>query len=98
MSLVKGSRIRALYLLFLLSLSGCASVMDMADDQKIYGGTQFIGERAGESAVFGPCSNCGPWWLFDLPLSLAVDTICLPVTVTLAIFRSSKEETSRKTK
>lgn len=78
-----------LSLALLVGLNGCATIGAMSDDQKIFGGIRFIGERAGEPVRFGPCGNCGPCWLWDLPLSLAADAICLPVTVTLAIFRGS---------
>jgi uncharacterized protein YceK len=85
-------------LALLLTLTGCGTIADMADHQKIFGGTRYIGERVGEPAVFGPCSSCGPCWLFDLPLTLAADTVCLPVTATLAIIRASKEEPHTKDK
>jgi uncharacterized protein YceK len=80
------------------TLTGCGTIADMSNHQKIFGGTQYIGERLGEPAVLGPCSSCGPCWLLDLPLTLAADAVCLPVTATLAIIRASKEEPDPKGK
>jgi uncharacterized protein YceK len=70
----------------------------MADRQKIYGGTRFIAAQVDEPCILGPCSNCGPCWLFDLPLSLGLDTVFLPVTATIALIREAREEPGPKGK
>jgi len=70
----------------------------MADQQRIYGGTRYIGAQVDQPCILGPCTSCGPCWLFDLPLSLAVDTVLLPVTATIALAREVKEEPAKKEK
>ena len=50
----------------------------MCDDQRIYGGSRFVFERAEEGFRLGPCGSFGPLWLIDLPCSFAADTILLP--------------------
>ena len=85
---------RRLGLLALLSLAGCGTIVDMADDQRVYGGTRFVGERVGEGFSLGMCGSLGPLWLIDLPLSLAADTILIPVTVTIALTRPNVERST----
>lgn len=91
-------RLPCLLLALLFTLGGCASIGDMATKQEIYGGTRYIASQIDQPCILGPCSDCGPCWLLDLPLSLAVDTVLLPVTVTIAIARESKEDPDKKEK
>lgn len=72
-----------------LSIGGCGTIVDMTNDQKIYGGTRFDGKCLSEDMNLGPCASLGPLWIIDLPCSLAADTILLPVTIILAITRAS---------
>jgi len=86
---------KALLLALLLAVGGCATIGDMAGEQRIFGGTRLIGKELGEPASFGPCASCGPCWIFDLPLSLAADTLLLPVTITLAIVKATPKNTAK---
>jgi len=90
--------LRLLRLVLLFAVGGCASIGDMADRQKIYGGTRYIAGQVDKPCILGPCASCGPCWLFDLPLSLAADTVLLPVTLTIAIVSETKEEPGKKEK
>jgi len=67
----------------------------MAGEKRVFGGTRLIGKELGEPASFGPCASCGPCWIFDLPLSLAADTVLLPVTITLAIIKVTPKDTPK---
>ena len=75
--------------LLLLLGGGCGTVCSMADDQKVFGGTRFVGQNLSHDLSGGPCSDCGPLWVLDLPFSLAADIVVLPATAILALTRSS---------
>lgn len=76
---------KALTVLALLALGGCAAIDDLVCEQRVYGGTRSILPELDEPARLGPCFS--PGWLsaFDLPCSFALDTLFLPFTVILAI-------------
>jgi uncharacterized protein YceK len=81
-----------------LLLAGCGSIADIATDQRIYGGIQkdveLIGHpylpRTEPPEYFFPLIFFG---LLDIPLSFCVDTVLLPVTITISL--TSSDEKSR---
>jgi len=81
---------RALAAALALLLGGCGSIADMATDQRIYGGVQKDVELIGHPYLpkteppeyFFPLIFFG---ILDIPLSVAVDTVLLPVTIVIAV-------------
>jgi uncharacterized protein YceK len=79
-------------------LGGCGSIADIAENQRIYGGIQadvrLIGDpylpKTSPPEYFFPLVLFG---LLDMPLSLVMDTVFLPVTVIIAL--SSDDKTKR---
>lgn len=79
----------------LLSASGCAAIGDLADHQRVYGGTRFTAEYLSNSdgpwkrhqgwklIVFYPI--LAPCLILDLPFTAIVDTGALPYTVSEAV-------------
>lgn len=66
---------RTLLLALCITLTGCASLTNtQVDDPKIFGGTQ-MDLQAMDAGQYGPL----PY--FDLPLSFALDTAFLPLTL-----------------
>jgi len=80
-----------------LLLGGCGSIADIATDQWIYGGIQKDVQliknpylpKTDPPDYFFPLIFFG---ILDLPLSFAVDTLLLPVTITIA---ATSDEKSR---
>ncbi len=76
-------------------LGGCGSIADIATDQRIYGGIQKDVElmknpylpKTEPPEYFFPLIFFG---LFDMPLSFCVDTLLLPVTISIASTSDSK--------
>jgi uncharacterized protein YceK len=91
-----GRRLRLLPLVLGLALlGGCGTIIDISSKQRVYGGVQsdvgFIADPRMPNDK-GGSSYWGFWpvgllCLFDLPLSLGLDTVLLPVTFTLWIAR-----------
>jgi len=81
---------KGLVLSALLLLGGCGSIADISENQRIYGGIQADARLVGEPYLpktqppeyFFPLVIFG---ILDMPLSLCVDTVLLPVTVTIAL-------------
>ena len=77
-------------------LTGCGSIADIATDQKIYGGIQKDVQLMGKPYLpkteppeyFFPLVLFG---LFDIPLSFALDTVLLPVTLTISATSDGKD-------
>jgi len=77
-------------------LGGCGSIADIAEHQRIYGGIQqdvrLMGEpylpKTSPPEYFFPLILFG---FFDLPLSFVLDTVLLPVTVTIALTTDDKK-------
>jgi uncharacterized protein YceK len=88
-------RKRAAASLLALLIGGCGSIADMAENQRIYGGIQtdvrLIGHpylpRTQPPEYFFPLILIGA---LDVPLSFAVDTLLLPVTITMAATSDDK--------
>ncbi len=81
---------KGLFLVTLLLLGGCGSIADMAEEQRIYGGIQADARLIGEPYLpkTQPPEYSFPLVIFgllDMPLSFAVDTVLLPVTITIAL-------------
>ncbi len=82
-------KISFLALALTVLLAGCGSIADIATDQKIYGGIQKDVELMGNPylpktdppAYFFPLVLFG---FFDIPLSFVLDTVLLPVTITIS--------------
>ena len=55
-----------------------------------------IAARVDEPCILGPRSSCGPCGLFDVPLSLAADTVRLPATAMIAVTREAADEPGKK--
>jgi uncharacterized protein YceK len=78
-----------------LSLVGCSSIGDMATGnggdhlgQRVFGGTRWnAGLLEGEHVITHGGVVEKIYGVFDFPLSLAMDVVFLPVTVTFAIAR-----------
>ncbi len=74
-------------------LGGCGTIVDMATEQRIYGGVQndarMVGhpyrQNAEQEDYFFPLVLLG---VLDMPLSFAADTVLLPVTITIALTRT----------
>lgn len=76
-------------------LSGCGSLSDLAEDQRIYGGARRDIEYLFD--VDGPWKEASGWKLgmvrpliaplvlLDIPLSAAFDTVALPITAALTL-------------
>lgn len=81
---------KGIVLLALLLIGGCGSIADIAENQRIYGGIQADARLVGDPYLpktqppeyFFPLVLFG---IFDMPLSFALDTVLLPVTVTIAL-------------
>jgi len=76
-------------------LAGCGSIADIATDQKIYGGIQKDVALMGNPYLpkTDPPEYFFPLILFgilDVPLSFAVDTLLLPVTITISATSDDK--------
>jgi len=77
-------------------LGGCGTIADIAENQRIYGGIQTDVRLMREPYLpksqppeyFFPLVLFG---FFDLPLSFAVDTVLLPVTVTISLTSDEKK-------
>lgn len=77
----------AILALCLSSLLGCVSLEDMLDEEdhlEIYGGTRRSYEQMEDPAQ--------PWWgilirIIDLPLTVALDTLFLPLTIPFDLSR-----------
>lgn len=81
---------KSLFLVALLLLGGCGSIADIAENQRIYGGIQADARLIGEPYLpkTQPPEYFFPLVIFgvlDIPLSFALDTVLLPVTVTIAL-------------
>jgi uncharacterized protein YceK len=88
-----------------LSLSGCGTIWNFdigADagglrrETRIYGGVQVDAEAVGK--VVEPWNSgwgrvIAGLFIFDVPLSLAGDTLTLPVTIPMALLRKPEPET-----
>ncbi len=75
-----------LCLLVCLLVCGCASMTNtQVDEPKLYGGTQ-LDIEAIEGGEYGPL----PY--FDLPLSFAIDTAMLPITLVNMAVRTRSEK------
>ena len=76
-------------------LAGCGSIADIATDRKIYGGIQkdvaLIEEpylpKTSPPEYFFPLILIG---ILDVPLSFVLDTVLLPVTITIAATSDDK--------
>ena len=76
-------------------LGGCGSIADISTDQKIYGGIQRDVELIGSPYLpktsppeyFFPLVIIG---IIDIPLSLVLDTVLLPVTITISATSDGK--------
>lgn len=81
---------KGLFLIALLLLGGCGTIADMAENQSIYGGIQADARlianpylpKTQPPEYFAPLVLFG---LLDMPLSFCLDTVLLPVTVTIAL-------------
>lgn len=80
-----------------LLLGGCGSIADIATDQLIYGGIQKDVQlmknpylpKSDPPQYFFPLIFFG---VLDVPLSFAVDTLLLPITISIA---ATSDENSR---
>jgi len=82
--------------LLCLSVAGCSTIGDMADSkdgQRIYGGTQrnVLLVEGKDGYTHGGVGGFF-FGVFDFPLSLALDTGLLPVTLVVALFRPPSVE------
>ena len=85
---------KALFLAVLtLLVSGCGTIADISTDQKIYGGIQkdvnliknpYLPKS---EEYFFPLVLLG---ILDVPFSFALDTVLLPVTITIALTSDEK--------
>jgi uncharacterized protein YceK len=88
-------RLFAVALALLVGVGGCGTIADIATDQRIYGGVQKDVElmenpylpKSEPPEYFFPLIIIG---VLDVPLSVCLDTVLLPVT--LAISASSDEK------
>ena len=62
----------------LLGLGGCGTIGNLMEKPQIYGGLRYDISEVGRGT--GPC-NPGILMVFDVPFSLALDTVVLPFTV-----------------
>jgi uncharacterized protein YceK len=70
-------------------LAGCGTIADIATDQKIYGGIQKdvaliedpVLPKTSPPEYFFPLVIFG---ILDVPLSFVLDTVLLPVTITIS--------------
>jgi uncharacterized protein YceK len=63
----------------LLTLSSCGTLIDLGHEQRVYGGVRYDMENLGG----GLGHSFVPAWIriFDVPFSLVLDTVVLPLTV-----------------
>jgi uncharacterized protein YceK len=61
----------------LLALPGCGTIGNLMDRPQIYGGVRYDCSEVARGT--GPC-NPGVLMVFDVPFSLALDTVVLPFT------------------
>lgn len=77
-------------------LAGCGSIADISTDQKIYGGIQKdVGliedpylPKTSPPEYFFPLVILG---ILDIPLSFVLDTVLLPVTITISSSSDDKK-------
>jgi uncharacterized protein YceK len=71
-------------MLGILLLAGCGTIGNLVNDPRIYGGTRYDAQEAGN---WGPCGS-GIIAVFDFPFSVALDTAVLPFTLIYELLKS----------
>jgi len=76
-------------------LGGCGFIADIATDQRVYGGVQ-ADVRLIENPVLPHSSSREPYYplilfgILDIPMSVVLDTLFLPLTIPLSLGRPAE--------
>ena len=101
----RSSKARALCaVLILIATQGCVSLIDLTTTQSelgpsrsrgphIYGGTRIDLEMIGKEGCMMPAWCLTLMFLIDLPFSIVLDTLLLPISIPTELFFSDPETT-----